>query len=741
MKSGSSNNIKKTLGLMACVLVTSSIISCNGAGGTSGGTGGTANTNASTKTTTAATAKAVAYTAPVAATAITIDDAGVVPIVGNKATQSSIWVHNNSTSKITGITYTTIDNNSDNTRLKQAGESVFSKALHKLAGIFSTKQIASIRRQAEGSINTQAAGLCSTIGAGKSCRLDFITASPGKSVDFQGALSITAKYKLQGQEHSFAQIISYKQVFPHSPAAMITSGVHIHAQPNVPSYGTVYIYGGSAMPKVFKVKNMKLSKPGFRIVQGDMSQLNMATTAVRVVEIEAPALRANEGTIVNLSTDSSAIGTGLKSAVSHQMANILVTAEPIGGGAILNFGNVPTHDTSLGIYTGEIFVQNAGNQTATIGNIDWPAGVSTDAGTTTCVGTLAPEAGCNIGFTIAESQPAGNGTVTLHYASSSSASVATNLTWYNNGTVLLSVTTEPNVVYDANANPPTPHLETVTYTQKGTLPVSNISVVTPSIIGSGSTTPAVASSGDCTSTTVLHYNQSCTMTYSLTSTTAETGKLMTNVTYSYPNITGSGPTTRTTTRGQMVNYTALDKKPLLRITAADLTSVLLGMTIVGNDVESTTQMFYVTNMGDAPANITAESLADLSGFSGGLTKIGGTCGGILAESQTCSVVGAKFGPVLSSSTTNVQGSGIYTVTYHGGTIESTSPANTIESFMTVVTADNESISIDESVTFPGPETSPGKGPGTTPLNAYTYYGFEAIGKIVITYTNTAVIHC
>lgn len=140
----------------------------------------------------------------IAANPITIDNAGTVPIIGDNATSSVIYVHNNSKQAISGISYKAVLN---------TGSEKF--------------------------IDAKSAALCATIPAGQSCPLAFTTPAVSKTVA-QGSAMVSASYSYEKEPKQFSQLISFIRVDSKvAKGAQFNSGVMLNGAGNDSVYGTV----------------------------------------------------------------------------------------------------------------------------------------------------------------------------------------------------------------------------------------------------------------------------------------------------------------------------------------------------------------------------------------------------------------------------------------------------------------------------------------------------------------------
>ena len=120
----------------------------------------------------------------ITAQAITIDNAGIIPVFGSTPTATVLYVHNNSQVAISGITYSNIS------------QSNVIKNNHSNKIINSPKRLS----------NILSAGQCSTIEAGQSCPLS-ITTPVLSAQSLQGSFEVKASYIQDGKDIAFTQIM------------------------------------------------------------------------------------------------------------------------------------------------------------------------------------------------------------------------------------------------------------------------------------------------------------------------------------------------------------------------------------------------------------------------------------------------------------------------------------------------------------------------------------------------------
>ena len=497
------SNFKMPTILLA--LLTSSLVACSSSGSNSSpkGSGGVSNSSSS----------------------ITIDNAGVVPIIGNTPTTSVVYVHNNGTVNMSGISYSAINNT--------GGGSSF--------------------------LDHNSTAACSFIPAGKSCPLSFTT-PPINSTTAQGSTLITASYSASnGQISTFSQTINYT-VVPNNitNGAVFNSGVLLTSSGNPTAYGTVYLYGSGAN-QMYTVNSLAFNSGGVQIIQGNLSGKQIQSNSVQAVEISATtdlaahtSLSLSSGLSANLTATSSlANGTQFTSVAN-------VTVAPAASGAILTAGQVPIINSTATNSSGSLYITNAGNATATLLAPSFPTGVTGLNESGACGASLAAGAGCTIYFSLPQSS--GSGNISIPYSGGSSSPLVQTITWYNSSNqALLTMSTNPNFVsFYGGGNTSIPI--SVTLTNIGGYDLTGVTVSTENNTNGGSANPTTISalacqnsSGSATGTT-LPVGGLCTYSITLTDTVTENNMNMElSIIGSYTNSLGA----QTYQRATNLSYTSL----------------------------------------------------------------------------------------------------------------------------------------------------------------------------------------
>ena len=613
---------------------------------------------------------------------LTIDSAGVVPVIGDNTTTSIIYVHNNTQQTIKEIKYSAKLN---------TGEGNF--------------------------LDSNSTGACATIPAGQSCPLTFTTPTISKTTA-QGSALITANYSYNNQALQFNQTLSFSRIDDNiAKGALFSSGVSLSGSGNDMAYGTVYIYG-SGLNKVYTVDSITSNKSGVQIIQGNISGKQLQSNYVSALEVSAPTNLLNNAASTTAKTNLAINNDGgynaTLTAISSSDGNNYTSTSNVGvmpstSGAILTSGNVPIIDTSVANPTGTLYITNAGNQAANIGVISFPAGVTRTGGD--CSSTLESTAGCSIVFSVPQSS--GNGNITVNYTGGSASSLVSTIVWYNGkNEALLQMTANPNpLTFNASVGANT----TVILNNIGGYNLTGITTNQTTTTGnatSTATTPVcVDSSGTATGTNLL-IGGSCSYTVTISDAIAENGSINFNVSGSYNN-----GTSQTYSRVLAVGYTSNQYRALLSVPAVTMP------TIAGNNSESSTSTFKVTNNGEAPAIISGSVLSNNPDYL--IMSNNGCASQTINSGESCSIT-LKLGPTVAQS--QLSGTALYTVTYSGG--QTTAGTTATSNINYTVQPDNQSLTMD-----PITITSGITGTGTN-NDPYQIAGNLNSPSITLTYRNT-----
>ena len=629
---------------------------------------------------------------------ITIDNAGTIPVFGNSSTTTVVYVHNNGTKTISGITYTAKLNSSKTS-------SVLSAKLTKL--LQSNKNLTGV-------IGEQ----CSTIAAGQSCPLSITTPVLSGS-NTQGSMQISASYKYNNKDNTFSQIVNYSRVQNDQLAAgaIFQAGTNISGFGNSVGYATIYLYG-SGHNQVYDVSSMTINKPAVTIVNGNISGHQIQSNFVQAVEVSSPILSSSLSATITVKSSvaqnksMTAVKTVKSTNNALQITNeftssVDLSVEPTSSGAILTTGLVPLINTATST-SGSMLVLNSGNQPAQIGSVSAGSGIGNLSGCSNS--TLAAGDSCSITFSVSEG--GGSANITVPYSGGSAGSVVGNVTWYNGvGAPLVTMSAADNpLTFPATVGSST----TVTVTNVGGYTLEEISIPTPVVVG-GSATASV-SSNTCTSS--LAINASCSYVVTVADSATDLNQQI-NLGFiaSYAGSSGS----QSYSRVMPLSYSSTSYGAIISIDPSSAS-----VTITGNNNESTTQVLTISNSGNVPANI-SRALSDNPAY---LSESASNCGATLNAESSCSVT-LQFGPTYSADSSS--GSSVYTVNY---TAAGQTPSGSVSSTIDwTVQSYAQGISLTEQSALGS--TS---GNGET---SETQYNFTALGRdqvitksITLTYTNT-----
>lgn len=570
------------------------------------------------------------------ASAITIDNAGVIPVFGNSSTSTVVYVHNNTKNTISGIDYSiTYNDVKDTTNFSGKSSSGFKE---------------------NKSLSAVSDNECSTIAAGKSCPLSIVTPII-TALGQQGSMNIKASYRINNKMVEFNQIINYEQVRNNQQisGAKFQSGVNISGYGNPTGHATIYLYG-SGQNQVYEISSMVINKPAITIENGNISGHQIKSNFVQAVEVSSPILASSISATITVNSDvldvnevyaNKVVAKGDDKGLNGKNKFLVqsqfndsdgLLVEPVTSGAILTTGLIPLLNTINGT-SGSMLVQNSGNQDAVVGSITGGLGISDLSG---CAGEiLAPAASCRINFSVTEA--GGSANIIVLYTGGSASSITSNVTWFNGrGAALVSMFGSSNpLTFSATIGGST----MITVTNIGGYRLSNISIPPPIILGGSAT--AVISNDTCSNQT-LAINASCIYEVNVADNTTDLNQQINlgfNASYA-----GSGGV-QTYSRVMPLMYSSTAYGAIIAITPIDSS-----LAISGNNLESATQVFTISNSGHIEANISSI----LSGNPAYLSQTSTSCSAtLLAESSCTSTL--KLGPTFSIESIN--GVSMYTVEY------------------------------------------------------------------------------
>ena len=613
--------------------------------------------------------------------AITIDNAGTIPVFGNSSSSTVVYVHNNTNSSISGISYTMVVN---------TAHTKFSTRLNSL--LKNSRNLASID-----------ASQCATIAAGQGCPITIVTPLLTDG-SMQGSFEIKANYLLNNLQQSFTQLINYAQIQNNTQTegAKFQSGATISGYGNNIGYATIYLYG-SGQNQLYTVNELTTNQPSVSIINGNISGQQIQSNFVQAVEISAPisssALSANV-TVLSKSLESSNLFT--------DKASIQVVSTATG--ALLNVGNVPYIDTAQES-NGMMIVQNSGNTNAVVGNITADAGINSLSGCSGAV--LAPAASCIIKFNVTGS--AGNGQITVAYSSGTTNSkIAGDITWFNSSNsavASISIANNP-LTFTATIGATT----TVTVSNIGDYAFNHINIPQPVTLGGHASATIV--NDHCSAVTSLAVGASCSYDIVVTDNEVDNNQqIRLGFAAKYTNISGA----QDYSNSSLLTYTSTPNRAVISISPFSS-----NMAISGNKVESITQILTVSNNGSLTANLTSIELKDNPAF---LNVESSTCGATLKVKSSCNVF-LKLGPVFSRE----ESAGIATlfIDYTSSGDPHSESANS--SINWTIQPYYQRISLIEQSAF---GATGGNGETAESKYIFTARGRDVIGKsITLTYQNT-----
>ena len=639
-------------------------------------------------------------------TAITIDNAGVIPVFGTTPTQTVIYVHNNSTVTISGINYSVVENDHQNSSALAQNNSA----------------------RVDGS-------QCVAIAAGQSCALKITTPQLSEQSN-QGSMLIKADYQLAKQAHSFSQLINYAVVEDNlnrtAAGVKFKSGATISGYGNPTGYATLYLYATGANQN-YKITDLNSSQPALKF-NLNLNNVSLAANSVQAIEVISPILASSISASLSIKSSLLPINTpqntNFSNSDTHSLTgnhslqensfsdSVSLAVEPISAGAILIAGTVPLIDTTTGNVSTITFL-NSGNQAALTGVASADNGLFGLSGD--CDNqTLAPGTACTIFFQYTES--GGSGSISVPYTGGSSNSASGNVTWFNGkGAALVSIAIADNpLAFSATVGGSTE----VTVKNIGGYTLTNITIPTPRVVG-GSATAEVVLPGagiECIDGGELPIGSSCTYFVAVNDSATDLNQQI-NLGFSGTYAGTSGVANYS--RVAPLTYSSTSYGAIIAL------SPLSAMSISGDNLESVTQELTISNNGAAAADFTSLGLVNNPAF---LAAGNGDCGASLAAGQSCSLA-LKLGPTTYSA---VESNGVanYVVNYAavGQTPAGIESASVAWSVTNIISA--PIIEMQASVTG----CASGNGITTTCMDNPTATGGSSSSiQVVLTFTNSSTV--
>ncbi len=580
---------------------------------------------------------------------ITIDNTGIIPIINDSPTSSIVYVHNNSSSQITNITYDAITSNS-----------LFNTAI----------------------INPNSIKLCQTIEAHGECPLAFTTPNLDKGIN-QGSFIIAAHYTDKAINKNFSQIFNYKKVNNHTidSGVQIMSGVDIYGFGNEVGYATVYLYNNDYEAD-YSIKSIRSFPNSIDVYNGNITGTTMQKNFVQAVEVSGQI--ANEQPyMANLSIQS----TNLANKTYNNSVNL--TIDNSSGSQSLLLGSIPVADTSNSSErSGSILAINLSNHKIDNINVQAPSGVSLD--TSNCQ-AIDIGANCIINYTLP--QYSGSGFITISGMKDDSSIPITNsepIIWFNSqSSPLLNVSTDPNdqVVFFSGSTGAIANIN-VTNSMTG-IDIESLDVSSISTISGMAKVELISGMDNCSGKNLIAKTGSCSYAIKLTDDQAENGIIHLYVKGKYKL---SEATSQDYSRAIALRYNSIANNPVLII------SGLSDMQISGNNKDLTTQDVTITNVGNSAGKIDSLNLnKSIESANLVITNIANCLGVTLAANGGSCTMKVQLGSQTYSGSAPLTSSSSIIATYsNGSTKTSTLNSNAFRATITSYTPSIEVISVSAS---------------------------------------------
>lgn len=566
---------------------------------------------------------------------VSIDAMTSVPVINGSATQGTLYVHNYGNSIVNGVNF-----NLDSATTKTTVKTALAKVGLNFGGYEDANGFVLINPER-----------CGSIPAGGSCAVNFTT--PNMSVGNLGNSLVKLSYNGGNGSITTSQVINYKYV---NLAALngvnFTGSLNVIGAQGSTQHVVGYLYAGGASGTSYKDVNLTSTNATTRISNGFINGQEVVAGQVIAVEF-AVAMQSNKASAVNVTPSWGS--TKLQSSLLNSLNSgspLTLSLTPAQNTVNFIFGNIPV----LNAPTTSAAVVNVLNN----GNADSSGGLTATATggaandliiSNGCSSTiLAPNAAnsCQITFS---TNSYTSGTTTVEYKDNQSNVVGSQTVIWTNTKPFPAVYLAPSpttlslgkgvsgsessIVFTVTNVGQAP-LESVTY------PVTNTGAATWTQDGS-------------TCTTSLDALASCAITGHLTGTNDGTGNL-------YIKALGNANNVNYSFTALPLSY-IVTAAPSLQITPASAS-----MTLLANGVESQSQTYTVTNIGNDPALFTALALNDNSSVTLKPVINGGTCTAstTLSETNACTII-VTYGPAATSKAINESGVATLQVDYHGGT--------------------------------------------------------------------------
>lgn len=333
--------------------------------------------------------------------ALTLEKTATVPVIDGKATQTGVYIHNNTGQVISGIQYSSV----------------------------ATSMASGLQEASANSKLQLMQNSCTTIAANSSCLLGFST--PSLSLGQSGSTLIDASYNGQ---HS-KQLINYRYYTSNDYTGVnFSDGSSSLYGTN--DYATVYAFVGKGQSQT-KV-GFNASNPSLAVNSG-LTNGSVDIASNQVVALEIKSNQAVTSNLVSLTpytvTSSQQLANSLQSA-NLQNQNLQVTISPTQQANLL-MGDSPVL-SATGESTATITIINNGNQIATnviLSSADSTKISITPASSNPCSsgGSLEAGASCNYKLSLVDLYNNGSSSLDLAYNNNvTSISASQTVYYYNN---------------------------------------------------------------------------------------------------------------------------------------------------------------------------------------------------------------------------------------------------------------------------------------------------------------------
>ena len=540
---------------------------------------------------------------------LTISAPSVIPVLGKNATNTVMFVHNNTTKSISNISYSVLGSNSSNKIV----------------------------------IDPQSAGGCSVIPAGGVCRVGIVTPN-GSS---QGSNLIQAQYQNPNNKTK----ATYTQLFQYQEMNNLNNGV-----PFTTNTGSLaldgkgkgsralyyYIPGNSTYKVSASTSSSAITIRDRTLADTQEAVGNMTVFAYDIdvpLSVEGSKLSSTGSYLIEVDTQSTSEG--------KKFSSVELGAQTVASTPIISLGLTSVANSTLESQI-QVPVINSGTATAT--QIQTSL-TGTNTGATilanNCGSELTANSGCIV--TVAIPQNSTNtDNLRITYAPSGSETVSsanTSLAWYKSAKepVIGYTYTSPTFYATQGTNLDV----TLTNQITGSLPVTVQSIQFVSGASSATATASVNLTGGVKpcSSNLLSAESSCTFSVNINDSQVQSngnGVFL---------LTGKKPDGSSYTRYLNVNYVASSYNSLLALTSSES-----GFKVLGDSASISSKIFTLINTGAAPAVlesfITGESTVNVQTSWFSTKESGGPVickkGVTLNQGDSCNFTVA-IGPVAYSS--------------------------------------------------------------------------------------------